>query len=108
MKHLKKFESMDKKLKVVKKTIMEVDYSDFERFVTSIYGGDLELTAIQEIGNYSFIEQTVPSKYRYPDKKKEEQIRSGEYPMYSIGYIFDCLYADGYLEEGTYLISVSW
>lgn len=87
---------------------MEVNYSDFEEFVNSIYGGNLEITAIQEMGNGSFIEQTVPSKYRCPDKKKEEQIRNGKYPMYSIGYIFDCLYKDGYLEEGNYLIKISW
>jgi hypothetical protein len=97
-----------KKLNVVKKTVLEVDYSDFEQFVNSIYGGNLEIVAIQEMGNSSYVEQTVPSKYRYPDKKKEEQIRSGKYPMYSIGYIFDCLYEDGYLEEGTYLIKISW
>lgn len=110
VKNPKKPKDMEfKKLNVVKKTIMEVDYHEFEQFVNSIYGGDLEIIAIQETAsNYSFIEQTVPSKYRYPDKKIEDQIRSGKYPMYSIGYIFDCLYVDGYLEEGTYLIKISW
>ena len=108
MKHLKKFESMDSKLKVIKRTILEVDYSDFEEYVNSIYGGNLEIIAIQELNNNSHIEHTVPSKYRYPDKRKEEQIRSGKYPMYSIGYIFDCLYEDGHLEEGNYFIDISW
>ncbi len=86
--------------------ITVVNASDFDNFVTSIYGGDFETAAIQEFNYNSYVKHTVPDKFPEQDWIEEEkaQIRNGDYPDYCAYRVLDCLYEDGHIPEGTYLI----
>ncbi len=96
------------KLNFVEKTIRVVDYHTFEDFVMSIYGGDYEFADVQEGSNDSNYTFKPTGKISDFDKKRAEQIKSGEYPSYSNNLIFNLLVKEGYLEAGEYMVKVSW
>ena len=96
------------KLKTFKKTVIEVRAFDLEEFVSSIYGGDLDIVAIEEMGNDSNFSVEVPKQYNILSKEWSDQIRKGDYPPFSTAQILECLYEDGYIEKGEYLINISW
>ena len=93
------------KSRVVTATLIEAD--DFNAFVESKYGGSFEIVAIEELNNNMRWSFNVPNK-AYMTKEDAEKIRSGNYPMWSTHMVVQCLYDDGYLEEGEYEIDVSW
>jgi len=95
------------KLKGTKKTIFEVDSDNFDRFVEHHYGGSFEVIAIQELNNGSMLTIPVPNA-AVSFSTDNEEIRRGDYPMYSAFKIVNCLYEDGHLEEGELSIKVSW
>jgi len=97
-------------LKTKKVTSFIVDSEDFNRFVESKYGGSLEIVAVDEANNNSFIKFTVGGKnYTMDDPDLEAEIRSGNYPTYSTHHIIKCLLEDGHItEEGEYTIEISW
>jgi len=97
------------KLKSVKKTIFEVDYGDLEDFINEIYGGNFEFVAIQEANNYCSYTFDIPSKDIFFFSDEKERIRQGKYDRdISVYQILQCLYEDGFLEAGEYLVNVSW
>ena len=95
------------KLKVTKKCIVEVEYDDFNDFVNETYGGGFEFVAQQEANNYSSYEFSAPNKAMFfGDEGKD--IRNGDYKNHSTHKIIQCLYEDGLIDEGEYIIKVSW
>ena len=103
-------------LKCKTETVYTVHYRDLEDFVQSIYGGDYEFVAVQECGNNESHKFRVDGKLCYwpggevndYNVKKADSIRLGKYPNYCNNLIFDCLFVDGYIPTGTYLVQVSW
>jgi hypothetical protein len=104
-------------LKHTKKVIFEVDYFDFEKFVNEVYQTDFDFVAQHEANNYSqysfkpeIIKNLDENKILEKDKKqKMENIRQGIITQYtSVHDIFDTLLTDGIIEEGEYVITVSW
>jgi len=101
-------------LKKTTETVHQVDYSDFEEFVKSIYGGDYDFVSTEECGNDSshqfsvskdFIERFHKSEYHQKDM---DRIRKGDYPGYCNGALFNTLFLDGHIEEGNYVVNVCW
>jgi len=89
------------------KTIFTIDCNDFDRFVESKYEGNLEFVAQHEANNYSNYDFEVPNKAMFFSNEAEE-IRNGDYNNHSVHQIFQVLFEDGFIEEGEYLIEVSW
>ena len=82
---------------------MEVD--DFNQLVEKAYGGSFEFEAIQE-ADRSLYEFTASPKDAEVTMDFGEcaKIRSGNYPMYCTHHVFKCLFEDGHLKAGKYLI----
>jgi hypothetical protein len=96
------------KLKATRKTIFEVDYSDFDEFVEGIYGGNFEFVADHEANNYSSYDFTAPNMNRDFGGEFEAKIRNGNFYNVPVHAIFNVLLKDGHIEEGEYIIKVSW
>ena len=95
------------KLKTEKKCIIKVDYNDFNDFVNETYGGGFEFTEQHEANNYSAYEFTAPNSARFfGDEAKD--IRNGDYKNHSVHKIIQCLYEDGLIDKGEYVIKVYW
>jgi len=90
-----------------KQTIFTIDSFDFDDFVQSKYGGDLEFVAQHEANNYSSYDFKAPNMTVFFGTEAED-IRNGEYGNHSISHIFQVLYEDGFIEEGDYVVKVSW
>lgn len=89
------------------KTNFTIDCDDFDRFVESKYGGNLEFVAQHEANNYSNYDFSAPNQAMFFSNEAEE-IRNGDYNNHSIHKIFQVLFEDGFIEEGEYLIEVNW
>jgi len=90
------------------KTIHVVDYSDFEKFVESIWGGSFEFVAIEEAHNDSEHLYQATGDIIDSYEADLEDIRNGEYENYCTQEVFNLLVDEKYIEPGTYLIKVSW
>ena len=97
---------MELKTKVV--TAFHVDCGDLEGFIEHHYSGSVSIPAIQESSNDVTLEAGVTGLIHEYDKGDAKMIRKGEYPLYSMHTILDCLCQDGFIEKGNYLISISW
>lgn len=84
------------------KVINLVDSDDFNDFVESKYGGSFEFEAIQEAYEASY-DFRVPNKYSN-DFGDMTKIRSGKYPMYCAHAVFQCLFEDGFIDAGDYIV----
>ena len=85
-----------------------IDSFDFNDFLTSKYGGDFEFVAQEEANNGSSYKYTVDGKLDNIDDNDIEDVRNGDYGDVQVCDILDVLCADGHIEAGKYLISVSW
>lgn len=99
------------KLNHIKKSVIEVDYNDFDRFVNEIYfkPNEYEFVADHEANNYSSYIFRVNGKISEDPWTQEEikSIRSGK-PTRNTGLLLNLLCADGHIEAGEYLINVFW
>lgn len=98
-------------LKVIKKTIYEIDEYDFNEFVMKKYGGNFEFVAQHEANNdsqYSFNARKKTTKDSSYLLSIKEDIRKGAYGMHSVYAVFECLLEDGHIDEGEYVIEVCW
>lgn len=91
-----------KKLKFETKIYKEVDYHDLEQFIFEIYGEQYESVAEEEWNNYSSHEFNVKKQVDF-DKDKTIDIFDG-----GVHEILQNLVNRDLIEEGNYLISVSW
>jgi hypothetical protein len=94
------------KLEMTKKSTIHLCYSNFENFVNSIYGGNYEMQPDLCCANDTTHEFSVP--YKYGDEEELSEVRKGKYPEYCTSVIFQALYEDGHIEEGEYIVSVSY
>lgn len=94
------------KLKTKKQTVHIVESDDFDKFVNNIYGGNYEFVADHEAQNYSCYKFEAPNM-NMPWEKDDANIRKGIYKG-DTHRLFRCLYEDGHIEKGTYIIKVFW
>lgn len=97
-------------LQVTKRTIFEVEYGNLEEFVESKYGGRFCFISTHEATNDNVYEFTVKKGNMNNEfnQKDAEKIRQGDYPMYSVGKVFNVMADDGFIEEGTYMVDVCY
>lgn len=95
---------------VTTKTIHTIDYNDFDRIVSEVYGHEFEIVAAEEAGNYQAKTYTARKgdneKYKtthYVEKFK----KTGDY-MYITSSLLNDLVDNDYLPEGEYAIEISW
>lgn len=96
------------RLKATLKRIFEVDYSDFDKFVTAIYGGNFEFVADHEAENYSSYDFSAPNCHMDFNGEEEAKIRKGKFNGVSVHALFNVLHKDGHIPEGEYIIKVFW
>lgn len=93
-------------LKMKRRVIYHVDYSDFNRFVNDTYGGDYNFVADMESSNDTSHEFNV-NGIIYDDDVSED-IKSGKYEGWCADTILNTMAADGLIPTGEYIIRVSW
>ena len=99
------------KLKHYKEVIYSVEDKDFDSFVNSIYGGNFSFVAQYSATNGAEHHFVLPSELTNlfgVSGYEAEEIRRGEYKDHLVGKVFQCLFEDGHLEEGRYIISVEY
>lgn len=90
-----------------KQSTFIIECDDFDSFVESKYGGNLEFVAQQEANNYSNYDFSAPNMAMFFDDEAKD-IREGKYKNHSVHQIIQVLFEDGFIEEGEYIIRVSW
>ena len=120
MNHMKKFnedvdfddvdaEETNITMKSTKKTIFEVDYSDFENVVQEYFKHVYEYVADVEANIYSSKSYSVNKKKlsRWDERDMTAFKETGRYDGIA-GTLLQKLCIDGIIEEGEYLIDVYW
>lgn len=95
------------KLKARIKTVIEVEASDFDRFVQEIYGSPYVFEAEEEAQRdciYDFSIKKESTHHEW-DIAKMEKVRSGEVSGIRAYTVLETLLEDGHIVEGEYLIS---
>lgn len=95
---------------VTTKTIHELDYSNFEKIVESVYGKEYNFIADEEMGNDSSqtYNNIIAEELDEFDKKYLEEFKEiGNHNYLSTTLLTD-LVNQGYLPEGNYVIKVCW
>lgn len=97
-------------LKVNKKTILKVDYSDLETFIDEVYDVRYEIPCGEETGDGSnlkyLVEKEVLDKY---DLKRLNNWRMGESEgSFLLSTILTDLCNNDKIEAGEYIVNVSW
>ncbi len=88
-----------------KKTIIEVDYNDFEKFAKKYYSlGKWEFACAEEMNDGSSRTYRVSPKFDANDWIDGEETDFN----FRSGMILDRLCFDGYIEQGEYIIKCSW
>lgn len=94
---------------MIKKQIIEMEYSELEELVKKVYGIEWSLVADQELGN--------DSSYSVEISKEEidgyeigrlEAWKKGKFVGWLAPWIMTDLCNNGHLEPGDYLIQISW
>ena len=96
-----------------KRTYIEVDYSDLNEEILSFLQEkfpeleiqEYEMVAEQEWGNDE--EHTADVKPKLPDQYYMNRMKKGNF-SFELFNILDWMCYEGKLEEGDYLISISW
>ena len=98
-------------LKLKSQTVQIVDYNDLCNFIEEAYGIDkFEYVALEELNNYSYKNYSIrKGEFDDYDLRKLEKFKQN--PT-SVNYITGILLTDlcnkGWLEEGDYMVHVSW
>ena len=97
------------KLKCNKKTVFIVKASDLEVFIKEFYGREYEIAAGEEEGNDTIVECVVDKKRlcKY-DKDCIKKWLDGENVYFLLNDLMDDMYSKGVLENGTYMVDISW
>lgn len=97
------------RLKIIKKTIFEIDFGDLEDFIKEVY------KKIPNIDNYNFVasqEGNNDSVYDFEvngeiDEYNMVKILKGDF-SYCNAEFLNMLCRDGYIKSGTFLVNVCW
>lgn len=96
-------------LKCTTETVIKVEYSDLEKFITERTGHSYEIVPNEEWSNDEEHRFVVTGKLVGYQQKDWDAFKStGVEYQYRLHTILDGLCADGHLAAGIYLISVSW
>lgn len=102
-------------IKVNKRVINEVNYSDLEKLIEEHFGKpngiteECNLPSQEEWSNDINIKITVEKEMSpYAEGQIKDMISKKEYTTYSLNYIMNWLCKEGKIEAGKYMISVSW
>lgn len=91
-------------------TLHKLDYSDFEQFVQEVYGRSVEIVPAEEWGNDE--DHTFKVKKAVMRKWDAERMLSfqenGDYGLGITRVLFQDMVNNDLIEEGEYLIQVSW
>lgn len=97
-------------LKSRKKTVIEVEYGDLERFVKETYKQkEYSFVAAQECGNDSSHSFSIEKELldEYDQKKLDAFTKTGKYGFINHTVLQDLVNRD-LIEPGNYVIRVSW
>jgi hypothetical protein len=110
---IKRFENMDNnpELKMETKEVHLIDYNDFDDYINKIYPflKNFEFVADHEANNYSCYKfEANKLKFDF-DIKDYEIFKTGVKPRwFNVHHLFDYMVEDGYIQPGTYIITVYW
>ena len=91
-------------------TYIEIAYSDFDRFVSEVYGQAFEIIAVEEAHNYCMLRFARIKKeelHEYDAKKLAEFAETGQ-GLFLARIILTDMCNRGIIEPGDYLIEVFW
>ena len=96
-------------LKCEKKVVIKVEYSDLEKYIKSLYGYELCIQADQETGNDESLDFDVTKEeiIGYDAVDVEKFKTTGKYNFF-LGTLLTHMCNEGQLEEGNYIINVSF
>ena len=97
-------------LKAHKRVVNTVMFSDFEQFVKSTYGHDIEVAAMQEAANGDTLSLFATATALSPEDEREFHIwlRSGNFWYFGLATMLNCMVRDKLIEAGYYNIVVDW
>lgn len=96
-------------LKCVTETVIKVDYSDLEKFITERTGHSYEIVPNEEWSNDEQHRFDIDGQLSECELKDWNAFKAiGKSKMYLTQTLINGLCADGHLAAGIYLISVSW
>jgi hypothetical protein len=90
-------------------TVWEVEYQNLAEYIAECYG--LPQFEILPESNDSYKKQTVTAQLPEWESDKNELtaiLTCGGCELYQLHMVLDKMCHDGFLEPGTYLISISW
>jgi len=91
------------------KTVIEMDYNEFEELVKKVYGRKWSFVADQELRNDTSwtcrVEKEELDEFELSDIEKFKQ---GELHTYLANTLLTDLVNNGHLQPGDYLIEVCW
>lgn len=100
------------KLKCTKEVVFRTDYHAVEELIQEVYGCYYEIMPMEEVGSSQYAatyEKTtkkgVLKEYELADI---ESLKSGDPSQFILSSIFKDLVNNGHIEEGKYVIDVSW
>ena len=97
--------------KAERKTVIKIDYSEFDRVVTEHYGIVMESVAVEEWNNYMDKEIEVTSggwKYSGDQEDFEDMLDDSQWYMGAVRLCLQDLANKGLIEKGVYMIEVFW
>jgi hypothetical protein len=101
---------MNAPLKVIKETILSVDYQDLERYILQVTGHKACLPSILECSNDTYHRFTVNREPEPPAERLAHLASLLHHPVeeFCIDEYLNAMCQLGHLEPGTYVVSVSW
>lgn len=100
---------MPDKLKCKKETVIVVDYGDLDNFISKVYDVDFEVVADQELMNdvdkKISVKKSVLNKWEQQDL---DDFKSGKIKTFMLYTLMTDLANRDLIEEGNYLIEISW
>jgi hypothetical protein len=95
-----------------KKTIFSTDYNDLEALISGVYGHDYEIMPMEEVGSSqsaaTYNQDVAKGMLDGYELEELETLKGGKPNQYILGTILTDLANKGHLEEGEYIIDVSW
>ena len=90
-------------------TYTQVDYSELEQFIFEVYGMHIEIVADQELSNDTKSTYYIRKEVLYEgDAENLESWLSGNYVPYMLNTLLTDMCNRELIEEGEYLVQVSW